>query len=124
MLQIVRSEDDMWSNSQVTFSQLGQQYVKDELKRANPALDDAWMPHIVALGCYEAVEAWRQRRASGVNPSSPPPAPGQLPTMENLRPFVGDLSGVPKEEWTGAFHVLSEEEREEWEEEEEDEGKP
>jgi hypothetical protein len=122
MLQMMRSGDDMWASSQVTSSQLAQQYVKDELKRTSPALEDAWMPHLVALGCYEAVDAWKQRRASGVNPIPPPLAPGQLPSMENLHPFVGDLSSVPTEEWSGAFYVLSEEERKEWEEDEAEEG--
>jgi hypothetical protein len=121
MLQIVRSGDDVWSNSKVTSSQLAQDYVKDELKQSNPALDDDWMPHLVALGCYEAVDAWRQRRLSGMSPIPAPLAPGQLPSMQSLRPFVGDLSSVPKEEWADAFYVLSDEERKEWEEEE-DEG--
>jgi hypothetical protein len=118
MLQIVRSGNDGWGSSPMTAPQLAQQYVKKELKRSNPALDDAWMTHIVALGCYEAVNDWKQRGASCFSPVSQPLTPGQLPSFENLRAFAGDLSGCPTKESAHAFYVLSEEERQEWDDDE------
>lgn len=102
-------------------AEMARNYVRKQLRRRNPALDDAWMPHLIALGCYEAVNQWRRERKSAAGAITSPTLPGQLPSIENLRPFVGDLSGYPDEEWTDAFYVLSEVERKEWEEDEDEE---
>lgn len=115
MLWVVRMRGGGELNSEAGIAEMARTYVRDELRRPSPALDDAWMPHLVALGCSEAVNEWRQRRANSV---ALPLAPGQLPSMEASRPFVGDLSGVPSKGWGYAFYVPSEVERKEWEEDE------
>jgi hypothetical protein len=126
MLQMVRTGEKLVQSPRAKIAEIAQGFVRRELRRSNPALDDSWMPHLVALGFSEAVDKWRRGRVSGSNPIAAPLVPGQLPSVENLRPFVGDLSSLPSKEWTDAFYVLSEEERKEWEEgdDEEEEQKP
>jgi len=122
MLQLVRSGQDEDASQGAEIVEQAQRYVRRELRRPNPALDDDWMVHLIALGCYEDVKQWKRRRDTSVNPVASPLALGQLPSTGNLRPFVGDLSGYPEGDWADAFYVLSEDERKEWEEDEKAEG--
>jgi hypothetical protein len=92
-----------------------EKFVRRELRRARPNLDDAWLPQIVALGCAPAVGKWRKTRApdaAGV--------PFTVPSgeSESHRPFTGHVP-LPEERWAGALEVLSAEDRKELAEEEE-----
>ncbi|HET6406960.1 MAG TPA: hypothetical protein VFG14_03695, partial [Chthoniobacteraceae bacterium] len=120
MLQIVRTEDDVWSSSQLTVGGQAQRYIRSELKRPAPELDDEWILHLVALGFFDAIQSWKECGISTTAPAVLPLTPGQLPTTQSLRPFVGNLSGFLNAEWADTFHVLPKEEREEWEVEEDD----
>ena len=45
-------------------------HVAAELTRAQPQLDDRWMPHLLALGLGGAIAKWRDRAASGQEAST------------------------------------------------------
>ncbi len=100
----------------------GNRYVKRELRRTNPALDDAWIPQILALGCARDLVNWRQRRHAAVsNRLSRPTLPGVVPQLEILRPFTGSIPTIPEDEWAEDLYVPSADElRELAEDEKED----
>ncbi len=96
-----------------------EKFVRRELRRARPNLDDSWLPQIVALGCAPTVVKWRTRRA---------PDAGEVPftvpsgESESHRPFTGSVP-LLEERWAGALEVLSAEDRKDLAEEEEADGK-
>jgi hypothetical protein len=89
-------------------------FVRRELRRARPNLDDTWLPQIIALGCASAVEKWRARRTHDTA------APRFEPGAELSRPFTGNVPR-PEEQWACALEVPSAEDRRELEEEEDEE---
>lgn len=89
-----------------------QHYVRSELHQTTPALEDSWIPHLLALGCWDTMTRWK-RSATRSEADSISSDPDQCSSTKTSRPFIGDLSGFPNLMWIRAFHVLSEEEREE-----------
>ena len=115
VLQLARFGGGMEPNSPF---HLGRNYVRKELQKTSPVLDDAWMPHIVALGCLEAVNQWKQRTSVLVPGTMPALNPDRLPTA-NFPRFSGNLATYPEADWTNLFYVSSKDEREDWGEDEE-----
>jgi hypothetical protein len=101
---------------------LGQSFVRRELGRQRPNLDDAWLPQIIGLGCGPSVEGWRLRRTEASGAIAPPVLlPGTLPSPENFRPFTGNPAQMPEEDWAIELEVLSAEDRRELEDDEKEE---
>ena len=91
-------------------------YARQQLNRPHPALSDAWLPQLRALGLGRQIEQWRKRPAAG--PVSD--FPNRESPSSGLPPFTGMLPIQPEDEWTDALCVLSEEEAHELAEEEAD----
>jgi hypothetical protein len=96
---------------------------KRELRRAQPRLEDRFLPHLGALGLGKHLEAWRQSAASGAGghssslPADTADGPVPLSRPFTARPTV-PFAGPPR--WTDALYVPSAEERREMAEEEEE----
>ncbi|MEO8352534.1 MAG: hypothetical protein ABI680_12430 [Chthoniobacteraceae bacterium] len=120
LLAIVRSDTTILPVHHIVMR--GKRYLRRELRRANPALDDAWIPQILALGGARDLENWRQRRQAALSgPLSTPMLPGVAPQLGNLHPFTGVVPIIPEYEWAEDLRVLSAEDlRELAEDEKED----
>jgi len=92
---------------------LATNYAKRELRRATPALSNAWIPQLLALGLGEAIQRWRERPREGWT------APETHPT--GLSPFTGSMQPQPEADWADALYILSEEDARELAEDEDEE---
>ncbi len=102
---------------------LAAKYARRELQHPHPALSNAWLPHLRALGLGPEIGRWRKRPAAG--PASDFPDRESQPS--GLPPFTGIQPPQPESEWAEALYVLSKEDAremaEEMAEDEKDDGK-
>jgi hypothetical protein len=81
-------------------------FAERELRRERPALEDAWIPHLEAMGLADRIRAWRDRHAktsSGV--------PGGLDMPSS--PFTGRTTSASRslpEDWAAGFYVFADDE--------------
>lgn len=80
---------------------LAARYAKKQLRRAQPALSDAWMAHFVALGLAKEVVRWRNRPRGAARIATLPSA--------NLALFTGTTPPPPGGDWEDALAVVSKE---------------
>ncbi len=81
--------------------QLGRRLVSRELRKRHPALEAAWLPHIVALVGETEVLRWQVRFGN---------ADEQGTTMamhQDAAPFTGNFSVEQEEAWTTELYVVS-----------------
>lgn len=79
-----------------------------ELRKPRPALRDAWIPHLHALGLGPAVAKWRERHGGASASVAPDLAEVQAGAALSGPPFTGERppSGVPDDdEWAAGFYV-------------------
>ena len=111
-------------SSRERLAALGRRFVRKELRKQRPNLDDGWHPQIIALGCGSDLDRWRSRSTGAVGVIAPPTLSGSLPSLENLRPFTGNPKHLPEEDWAIELEVLSAEQRRDLEDEEDEEKPP
>ena len=59
-LGLCATRDAELSPEQIRFSQ-AQRFVRRQLRRDQPGLEDAWLLHIIALGCRPDLDRWRAK---------------------------------------------------------------
>jgi hypothetical protein len=106
-LQIYRVADEHDSPTQ-QLVELGRRYVRRELRRAHPRLEDEWLPQIFALGFGSRVEKWRARHgAEGLRGAGTE----TLRATEAAEPFTGAFSLAQEHDWANALEVVSDTKR-------------
>ena len=78
---------------------LAANYARKQLQRPHPALRDAWLPHLRALGLDGALKTWRELPRHTFH------APAMQP--DNLPPFTGILRENIDPDWIDALCVLT-----------------
>ncbi len=81
--------------------QFGRRFVSRELRKRHPALEDAWLPHIVALVGEADVCRWQVRFGD---------ADERITTMamhQDAAPFTGNFSIEQESTWTDLLYVFS-----------------
>jgi hypothetical protein len=107
-LCLLRGDREKQSAQEKTAA-LGQIFVRRELRREHPNLDDAWLPQIVALGCGKDLARWKEWRLAA-KASVSTSLPGMMPSVELVRPFTasGDIENRPEQRWADDLVVFSE----------------
>jgi hypothetical protein len=82
-----------------------------ELKKARPLLEDAWIPHLVALGLGPAIDRWKKRHGGAATFGAPDLADVQDPQAYAGPPFTGYAPEAPalEDEWYDGFFVTEDE---------------
>lgn len=91
-----------------------------ELRRAQPRLRDAWIPHLEALFLEKPLEAWRRKHGGAVTGGAPDLSAIESGQALSGPAFTGNPPTVPvpaDPDWSAGFWVWEEEEEEEEEDE-------
>jgi len=93
---------------------LATNYAQRELRRANPALSNAWIPQLLALGLGDVIQRWRERpRETWIAPEV---------HSTGLPPFTGSMQPQPEADWADSLYILSEEDARERDDKDEETG--
>ena len=84
-------------------------WAASELRKPRPALKDAWVESLEAMGLKAAIEKWRRR--SGDLTAAPDLADMGLGEMQQGPPFTGEAPRAPElpDGWTEGFSVYDDE---------------
>lgn len=91
-LQVYRVADDLDSPEQQR-AELAKRYIRRQLRKPHPQLEDEWLPQIFALGFGADLEKWRAARSESLRVTDGEP------------PFTGVFSLAKEHEWTGLLTV-------------------
>ncbi len=80
-------------------------YARQELNHPHPALSNAWLPQLRALGLGPQIERWRKRPVAGTSSDFS----GRELQTSGLPSFTGAPLPQPENEWADALYVLSKE---------------